>query len=132
LLPSRRQVIHLNPTAHPTAAWTARQLIEAFPEGSATRYLLRDRDQIYGAEFRLRVKGMQIEEVITAPQSHFQIPYPERAICHNCRFHRFPLVAEVCSALRSLFFFTHPCELAANHKFPQIESRNFPSAESCF
>ena len=76
----RCQVIHFNVTAHPTAEWTARQLIEAFPEDSAPRYLLRDRDQIYGAEFRLRVKGMQIEEVLTAPRSPFQNPYAERVI----------------------------------------------------
>jgi putative transposase len=75
LLHDRRQVIHFNVTAHPTAEWTARQIIEAFPEDSAPRYLLRDRDQIYGEEFRLRVKGMQIEEVITAPRSPFQNDY---------------------------------------------------------
>jgi transposase InsO family protein len=80
LLHDRRQVIHFNVTAHPTAQWTARQLIEAFPEDSAPRHLLRDRDQIYGAEFRLRVNGMQIEEVITAPRSPFQNPYAERVI----------------------------------------------------
>jgi hypothetical protein len=48
----------------------------AFPEDSAPRYLLGDRDQIYGAEFRLRVQGMQIEEVITAPRSPFKIHTP--------------------------------------------------------
>ena len=80
LLHDRRQVIHFNVTAHPTAEWTAQQIIEAFPEDSAPRYLLRDRDQIYGAEFRLRVQGMQIEEVITAPRSPFQNPYAERVI----------------------------------------------------
>jgi putative transposase len=80
LLHDRRKVVHFNVTAHPTAEWTARQLIEAFPEDSAPRYLLRDRDQIYGEEFRLRVKGMQIEEVITAPRSPFQNPYAERVI----------------------------------------------------
>jgi transposase InsO family protein len=80
LLHDRRKVVHFNVTAHPTAEWTARQLIEAFPEDSAPRYLLRDRDQIYGAEFRLRVKGMQIEEVITAPRSPFQNQYAERVI----------------------------------------------------
>jgi putative transposase len=79
-LHGRRQVIHLNLTAHPTAEWTARQPIEAFPEDSAPRYLLRDRDQIFGEEFRLRVKGMQIEEVITAPRSPFQDPYAEHVI----------------------------------------------------
>jgi putative transposase len=80
LLHDRRKVVHFNVTAHPTAVWTAQQMIEAFPEDSAPRYLLRDRDQIYGEEFRLRVKGMQIEEVITAPRSPFQNPYAERVI----------------------------------------------------
>src|SRR5262245_44295349 len=56
LLHDRRQVVYFNVTAHPTAEWTARQIIEAFPEDSAPRYLLRDRDQIYGEEFRLRVQ----------------------------------------------------------------------------
>src|SRR5262245_29417032 len=46
----------------------------------APRYLLRERDQIYGEEFRLRVKGMQIEEVITAARSPWQNPYAERLI----------------------------------------------------
>jgi transposase InsO family protein len=80
LLHDRRKVVHFNVTAHPTAEWTARQLIEAFPEDSAPRYLLRDRDQIYGTEFRLRVNGMQIEEALTAPRSPFQNPNAERVI----------------------------------------------------
>jgi putative transposase len=80
LLHDRRQVIHFNVTAHPTAVWTAQQIVEAFPEDTAPRYLLRDRDQIYGEEFRRRVVGMQIEEVPTAPRSPFQNPYVERAI----------------------------------------------------
>jgi putative transposase len=80
LLHDRRRVVHFNVTAHPTAVWTAQQMIEAFPEDRAPRYLLRDRDQIYGEGFRLRVKGMQIEEVIIAPQSPFQNPYAERLI----------------------------------------------------
>jgi hypothetical protein len=88
LLHDRRKVIHFNVTAHPTAEWTARQLIEAFPEDSAPRYLLRDRDQIYGEEFRLRVQGMQIEEVITAPRSPFQNPYTERVWLNSPRVSR--------------------------------------------
>src|SRR5499433_2705612 len=75
LLHERRQVLHFNITEHPTAAWTAQQLIEAFPEDSATRYLLRDRDSIYGHDFQRRVDGMQIEEVITAPHSPWQNEY---------------------------------------------------------
>jgi hypothetical protein len=54
-------VVHFNVTEHPTAAWTARQLIEAFPEDTAPRFLIRDRDSIYGHDFQratpLRVNG---------------------------------------------------------------------------
>jgi putative transposase len=80
LLHGRRKIVHFNVTANPTAEWTARQIIEAFPDDTAPRYLLRDRDSIYEVEFRSRVKGMQIEEVVTAPHSPFQNPYAERVI----------------------------------------------------
>ena len=56
----RRRVIHFNVTEHPTAGWTAQQMVEAFPEETAPRVLLRDRDKIYGEEFHLRVQGMGI------------------------------------------------------------------------
>jgi hypothetical protein len=65
----RRRIVHFNVTSNPTAAWTVQQLIEASPEDASPRILLRDRDSIYGGEFRSRVKGMQIEEVITGPRS---------------------------------------------------------------
>jgi len=55
-------------------------MIEAFPEDTAPRFLLRDRDSIYGNEFRQRVTGMRIEEVITAPHSSWQNAYVERVI----------------------------------------------------
>ena len=45
---SRRRLVHFNVTAHPTANWTAQQIIEAFPWDTAPKYLLRDRDSIYG------------------------------------------------------------------------------------
>src|SRR5256885_2025868 len=80
LLHHRRQVVHFNVTDSPTAAWTAQQLVEAFPDDSAPRYLLRDRNGIYGGEFRRRVKGMLIAEVLTAPRSPWQNPFVERAI----------------------------------------------------
>src|SRR5262249_9057497 len=44
----RRRVVHFNVTAHPTAEWTAQQMLEAFPFDTAPKYLLRDRDRIYG------------------------------------------------------------------------------------
>jgi len=65
----RRQVIHFNVTEHPTALWTGQQVVEAFPDDTAPRYLLRDRDQIYGNEFCQRVRGLGITEVKIAPQS---------------------------------------------------------------
>jgi len=76
----RRRVVHFNITEHPTAAWTAQQLVDAFPDDSAPAYLLRDRDQVYGQQFRHRVKGMGIDEVLTAPQSPWQNPFAERLI----------------------------------------------------
>ena len=76
----RRFVVHFNATAHPTAEWTAQQIVEAFPEDSAPRFLVRDRDGIYGTFFRQRVANMGIEEVLTAPRSPWQNPYVERLI----------------------------------------------------
>jgi hypothetical protein len=80
LLHHHRQVVHFNVTEFPTAAWAAQQLVEAFPDDSAPRYLLRDRDSIYGGEFRRRVKGMGIAELLTAPGSPWQNPFAERVI----------------------------------------------------
>jgi putative transposase len=65
----RRRGLHFNVTEHPTAAWTAQQIVDAFPDDSAPADLLRDRDQVYGQHFRHRVKGMGIDEVLTAPHS---------------------------------------------------------------
>lgn len=76
----RRRVVHFNVTEHPTPAWTAQQMVEAFPEDVAPRYLLRDRDKVYGKEFRNRVQGMHINEVLIAPQSPWQSPFVERLV----------------------------------------------------
>jgi len=76
----RRQVRHFNITTHPTAAWTAQQVAEAFPWDTAPAYLLHDRDGVYGIDFRTRVAGMRITEVRTAPRSPWQSPYVERLI----------------------------------------------------
>jgi putative transposase len=76
----RRRVLHFNVTEHPTAAWTAQQIVDAFPDDSAPSYLLRDRDTVYGQAFRQRVKGMGIREVLTAAHSPWQNPFAERLI----------------------------------------------------
>jgi putative transposase len=76
----RRRVVHFNVTEHPTAAWTAQQIVDTFPDDSAPAYLLRDRDHVYGESFRHRVKGMRISEVLTAPHCPWQNPFAERLI----------------------------------------------------
>jgi putative transposase len=76
----RRRVVHFKVTEHPTAQWTAQQVVEAFPWNEAPKYLLRDRDHVYGVHFRQRVHNMGIEEVVIAPQSPWQNPYVERLI----------------------------------------------------
>ncbi len=86
----RRRVLHFNVTANPTAAWTSQQIVEAFPWGDVPRYLLRDRDAIYGAWFRRRVENMRIEQVVTSPRSPWQNAYVERligTIRRECRDH---------------------------------------------
>jgi len=76
----RRRILHFGVTAHPTAEWTAQQLREAFPWDAAPRYLLRDRDRIFGDEFKKQVKDMGIQEVLSAPRSPWQRAYIERQI----------------------------------------------------
>jgi hypothetical protein len=66
---ARRRIPHFGVTAHPTAEWTAQQLREAFPWDSAPRYLLRDRDQIFGKDFVDQVKAMGIKQVLSTPRS---------------------------------------------------------------
>ncbi len=76
----RRRVVHFNVTANPSAAWTAQQVVEAFPYDDAPRFLIRDRDGIYGEFFKRRVKAMGIEEVLIAPQPPWQSPHVERLV----------------------------------------------------
>ena len=76
----RRQIVHFNVTTNPYAEWTAQQIINAFPYEEAPRFLIRDRDDIYGDHFTKRVEGLDIEEVPTAPRSPWQNPYCERVI----------------------------------------------------
>ncbi len=76
----RRELVQVNVTTHPTAAWTARQVIDAFPYESAPKYLLRDRDAIYGDEFTRQIADMGIREVLIAPRAPWQNPFAERLI----------------------------------------------------
>ena len=83
----RRRIIHLNITEHRTAASTAQQMIEAFPENTAPRWLLRDRDAIYGDVFRRRVASMGIGEVVSSSSTPWQNPYAERLLRRECLDH---------------------------------------------
>ena len=81
LMHGRRRIVHFNVTTHPTADWTAQQIVEAFPaDGGEPRYLLRDRDSIYGDHFRQRVHNMGIRQILISPRSAWQNPYVERVI----------------------------------------------------
>ena len=76
----RRELLHLNVTDHPTAVWTPRQLIQAFPEDTAPSYLLRDRDGIYGEEFSRRVERHGDSRGPYRPAIPWQNPFVERVI----------------------------------------------------
>jgi hypothetical protein len=70
----RRRVVHFGVTEHPTQEWTSQRLREAFPWDQAPRYVLRDRDAIYGGGFAAMTRDMGMEEVLTAPRSPGKIP----------------------------------------------------------
>jgi transposase InsO family protein len=76
----RRDLVWINVTAHPTADWVARQLTEAFPWNEAPRYLIRDRDRIYGAVVTRRLRAMGIRDKPTAPASSWQNGVAERLV----------------------------------------------------
>jgi putative transposase len=76
----RRELVHVNVTDHPTAAWAAHQLVESFPEETAPKYLLRDRDAIYGDMFVRRMNALGIREILIAPRAPWQNPFAERVI----------------------------------------------------
>src|SRR3954451_4709179 len=76
----RRRIVHFAVTVHATAEWTAQQLREAFPWDSVPRYLLRDRDQIFGRDSVDQVKVMGIKQVLSAPRSPWQRAYLQRLI----------------------------------------------------
>ena len=76
----RRCVVHFNTTTTPTGRWTAQQLTEALPFDEAPRFLIRDRDGIYGDVVRSRIANLGIKEVLTAPRTPWQNGYAERLI----------------------------------------------------
>ena len=128
----RRQVVYFNVTEHPTAQWTAQQIVEAFPFDTAPRYLLRDRDNIYGERFRRRVRSLGIEEVRIAPRSPWQNPYVERligSIRRECLNHVIVLnERHLKRLLRSYFSYYHTARthLALDKQSPEPRQVSSP------
>ena len=77
--PASQPQVHVAVTAHPTAAWTAQQLREAFPWDEAPRYLIHDRDHAFTG-LEATANAMGIEEVLTAPRAPWQNAFVERFI----------------------------------------------------
>ena len=76
----RRDLVCINVTANPTAEWVARQITEAFPWNGAPRYMIRDRDRIYGAVVTRRLRAMGIRDKPIAAASPWQNGFAERLI----------------------------------------------------
>jgi transposase InsO family protein len=76
----RRQLVHYAVTAHPTAEWVAQQIVEAYPWDETARYLVRDRDAVYGEVVKRRLRGLGIRDRPIAPRSPWQNAYVERLI----------------------------------------------------
>src|SRR5215468_9240195 len=77
---ARRELVWINVTSHPTAEWIAQQITEAFPWDEAPRYMIRDRDKIYGAAVTRRLRAMGIRDRPTMPRSPWQNDHVERLI----------------------------------------------------
>ncbi len=109
----RREIVHFNVTEHPTARWTAQQIVEALPFDTPPRYLVRDRDRIYGDAVQRRIKSLAIEDVLTAPRSPWQNPFVERmigSIRRDCLDHVIVLnERHLCRILREYFGYYHTC-----------------------
>jgi transposase InsO family protein len=76
----RRNLVWINVTTNPTAEWIARQITEAFPWDEAPRYLIRDRDRVYGTIVTRRLRAMGIRDKSIAPGSPWQNGFAERLI----------------------------------------------------
>jgi transposase InsO family protein len=81
----RRDLVWINVTTNPNAEWVARQITEAFPWNEAPRYMIRDRDRIYGAVVTRRLRAMGIRDKPIAPASPWQNGFAERLIGSICR-----------------------------------------------
>jgi transposase InsO family protein len=76
----RRQIVHVGVTEHPTAFWAAQRVVEAIGDRLPPRFLLHDRDGIYGDVFRCRVRGLGVRELVTPPRAPKTNAYCERVV----------------------------------------------------
>ena len=76
----RRELVWISVTTHPTAEWVARQITEAFPWNEPPRYMIRDRDRIYGAVVTRRLRAIGIRDKPITPGSPWQNGFAERLI----------------------------------------------------
>lgn len=74
----RRQVLHVNVTAHPTSSWTIQQLREAFPGESSLRYLIHDNDRIFSERVAEAIEHLGVEPKRTSYRSPWQNGIAER------------------------------------------------------
>jgi putative transposase len=129
----RRRVIHFNVTSHPNAEWTAQQLFHAFPYDSTPRYIVRDRDCIYGEVVQRQLKELGIQQVLTAPRSPWQSPYIERligSIRRECLDHIIRINEEsLRTTLKSYFSYYHDsrCHLGLNKDSPEPRQIQLPN-----
>jgi len=136
----RRRVLHFNVNKHPTATWTAQQIREAFPWDTAPRFLLRDRDGIYGDDLVRVVRSIGIEQVLIAPRSPWQNPYAERvigSIRRECLDHVVVLNEKhLRHVLGKYFTYYHRSRthlsLAKDHRSPGRSSRRREAGSSRF
>jgi transposase InsO family protein len=93
-------------TAHPTAAWVWRQMIEATPWGQQPSYLIHDRDRVYGADFATRLARLGIQSVRTpvqAPRANAIGERVARTLRRECLDHVLPLCEQHLRAVLTEF-----------------------------
>src|SRR5450759_3726416 len=118
----RRDLVWINVTTNPTAEWVARQITEAFPWDDAPRYMIRDRDQIYGTVVTRRLRAMGIRDKPIAPASPWQNSFAERLIGSKRRENA-SVIEQGCACLS-------PGSAIRRHKFARHTGRTSSSIRS--